>query len=164
MPKLRITILILAAITTAVVDGASVEAQTMARSDGPAIAVRIALQKDKVPLGQSPWVFLNVENLTDHEIVVGEPLPHVEGEKGELPMKPQSGIVTDTLHPRIPRLRNVVYAGPWTIAPRDSSILKYQLAYYFDLSARGQYTVYMEVMDPSTHKLLRTNRAKFEMQ
>jgi hypothetical protein len=155
-------VLILAAAMVTAVDKVSLEAQTTAASQAPAIAVSITLQKDKVPLGQSPWVLLTVKNLTD-ELVMIEARPHVQGENGELFMRPEASIISERLQPRTPRLRTVVYV-PWTIAPRETSTHKWQLAYLFDLSHRGQYTVYMEVMDPSSHKLLHTNSAKFEMQ
>ena len=149
--------------TAMLITTVSLEAQDTAVSRAPAIAVSISLQKDKIPLGQSPWAALSVENLTDGELTIDQADPHVEGNKGELPMKPNARIVTDRLQPRIPRLRTVVYV-PWTIPPKETSIHKYQLTHFFDLSHQGQYTVYMEVMDPSSHKWLRTNSAKFEMQ
>jgi hypothetical protein len=140
----------------------SLEPQDTAVSKAPAIEVSMGLQKDKVPVGQSPWVNLRVENLTDREITMSEAVPHVEGDEGELPMKPNTEIITDRPQPR-PRLRTAVYVA-WTIAPKDSSIHQYQLAHFFNLSRPGQYTVHMEVADPSSQKLLRTNSAKFEMQ
>ncbi len=149
--------------TAMLITTVSLAAQDTTVSRAPAIEVSMRLQKDKVPVGQSPWAALRVENLTDREITIDQADPHVEGDKGELPMKPNARIITDRLQPRIPRLRTVVYV-PWTIPARDSSIHKYQLAYFFDLSHPGQYTVYMEVMDPSSHKWLRTNSTKFEMQ
>lgn len=156
----RARVLILA--TAVLIIAVSLEGQTTV-SRAPAIDVSIGVQKDKVPVGESPYVFLRVENLTDGEITMADATPHVEGEKGELQMKALPQITTDRLQPRIPRLRTVVYV-PWTIPPRESSIRKYQLAYFFDLSHQGRYTVYMEVMDPSSHKRLRTNSAKFEMR
>jgi hypothetical protein len=40
---------------------------------------------------------------------------------------------------------------------------KFQLAYLCDLSAPGEYTAYAEVMDPSSHRWLRTKAVTFEM-
>jgi hypothetical protein len=162
MPRLLTLVLILAASMVIVVDNFSLEAQTTAAGQAPAIAISITLQKDKVPLGESPWGLLTVKNLTNEEITINLPRLHVEGEKGELFLKPEAQIISQRLQPTT-RLRTAVYV-PWTIAPRDTSTHKYQLAHFFNLSDRGQYTVYMEVTDPSSHKLLRTNSAKFEMQ
>ena len=161
MHRLLASVLILE--TAMLITTVSLAAQDTAVSKAPAIEVSMRLEKDKVPVGQSPWADLRVENLTDREITINQADPHVEGDKGELPMKPNARIVTDRLQPRIPRLRTVVYV-PWIIPAQDSSIHKYQLAYFFDLSLPGQYTVYMEVMDPSSHKWVRTNSTKFEMQ
>ncbi len=161
MHRLLTRVLILE--TAMLITTVALEAQDTAVSRVPAIAVSISLQKDKFPLGQSPWAALSVENLTDGEITIDQADPHVEGDEGELPMKPNARIVTDRLQPRLPRLRTVVYV-PWTIPTKETSVHKYQLAHFFDLSHQGQYTVYMEVMDPSSHKWLRTNSTKFEMQ
>jgi hypothetical protein len=159
----RLLTLALIVKTAMLITTVSLEAQDATASRGPAIAVSISLQKDKIPLGQSPWIALSVENLTDVEITIDQADPHVEGDEGELPMKPNARIVTDRLQPRTPRLRTMVYV-PWTIPPKETSIHTYQLAHFFDLSRQGRYTVYMEVMDPFSHKSLRTNSTKFEMQ
>jgi hypothetical protein len=45
----------------------------------------------------------------------------------------------------------------------DSFVRKFQLAYLYDLSAPGRYTAYAEVMDPSSHRWLRTKTVTFEM-
>lgn len=155
-------VLILASAMVIAVDNVSIQAQTTATSQRPGIAVSVTLEKNKVPLGQSPWADLTIQNLTNNEIVV-DGLPHVEGEKGELPMKPEAQIVTERLQARMPKFRTVVYV-PWTIPPHETSTHKYKLAHFFDLSNPGQYMVYMEVWDPSSQKLLRTNSAKLEMQ
>ena len=125
----------------------------------------IALQKDKVPLGESPWAVLTVKNLTEQEIEIRDYMwqLHVEGKKGELPRTPASEVITKRIEPRVATLRPVLYV-PWAIAPGETSVHKYKLAHFFDLNDPGQYKVYMEVMDSSSHKWLRTNTANFEMQ
>jgi hypothetical protein len=152
--------LFLAAATLTVI---SLTGQTTEIKQAPAISVSIGLKKNKIPVGQSPWVNLRVENLTDREITIVQDRPHVEGKEGELPMKPGADIITDSSQPRIARLKRVVYV-PWTIPPKDASIHTYQLMHFFDLSHPGQYTVYMEVADPNTQKMVRTNRARFEIE
>ena len=161
MHRLLTRILILA--TPMLIAVSSTEGQTTAVNQAPAIAVSISLQKNSIPLDQSPFVDLIVKNLTNEEVTIGIADPHVEGEKGELPMRPNAQIITDRLSPRMPRLRTVLYVT-WTIPPKETSVHSYKLAHFFDLSHPGQYTVYMEVPDPSSHQMLRTNSAKFEMQ
>ena len=55
-------------------------------------------------------------------------------------------------------------APSWAIAPGESSSHQYQLSFFFDLSAPGKHTAYMEVVDPSSRKWLRTNTVQFEME
>jgi hypothetical protein len=52
----------------------------------------------------------------------------------------------------------------WDIAPGESFSHQYQLSFFFDLSAPGKHTAYMEVVDPSSRKWLRTNTVQFEME
>jgi hypothetical protein len=52
----------------------------------------------------------------------------------------------------------------WTIAPRESGVRKFQLAYLYDLSSPGKYKVYAEVVDPITRRRLRTKTVTFEME
>ena len=40
----------------------------------------------------------------------------------------------------------------------DSYVRKFELTYLYDLSAPGRYTAYAEVLDPSSHRWLRTKR------
>ncbi|WP_263368575.1 thiamine pyrophosphate-dependent enzyme [Edaphobacter bradus] len=57
--------------------------------------------------------------------------------------------------------------GPSIVWPAggagDSYVRKFELAYLYDLSAPGRYTAYAEVMDPSSHRWLRTKTVTFEM-
>jgi hypothetical protein len=81
--------------TAMLITTVSLAAQDTTVSRAPAIEVSMRLQKDKVPVGQSPWAALRVENLTDRGITIDQADPHVEGDKGELPMKPNPRIITD---------------------------------------------------------------------
>jgi hypothetical protein len=150
-------------LATATLTVISPKGQITETRQAPAISVSIGLKQSKIPVGHSPWVNFRVENLTDEEITIVGDRPHVEGKDGELPMKPASEIITDNFRPRAPKLKRVVYV-PWTIPAKDTSIHSYQLTHFFDLSHPGQYTVYMEVMDPRTQKIVRTNSAKFEIE
>lgn len=162
MHRLLTLVLMLATAMVIAVDNVSLEAQTAAAGPAPAFAASITLEKDIVPLGQSPWADLTVKNLTDREITI-DARPHVVGEKGELPLQAYAQIITESLQPRVPRLKTVLYV-PWVIPPGETSTHKYKLAHFFDLSNRGQYTVYMDAGDSSSQTSVRTNSAKFEMQ
>jgi hypothetical protein len=158
MTRFRISAFWVAALIVAAANKSiSIDAQTTtANSPAPAIAVSLTLQKDKVSLGQSPYAFLTIKNLTTEQITIVDPFVYVEGPKGKLFLRPQAQVITKGPRPRMPRLRTVVYV-PQTIPPEETITLKYQLAWLFDFHDPGQYTIYMDVIDPSTRKSLRTN-------
>ena len=64
-------------------------------------------------------------------------------------------------------LRSDDMVGPEIVWPEgyagDSFVHKFELTYLYDLSAPGEYTAYAEVMDPSSHRWLRTKTVTFEM-
>jgi hypothetical protein len=134
------------------------------------IAVNLSIEKKQVAIGQSPWAILTVKNLSDHEIPIHDRMRrvHVEGEKGEAPTTYVQRAITHRLRPGEADIRGDEQFL-WTISPGKSDINKYKLDYFYDLSAPGRYTVYVEVMDPSTQKSstpnwLRTNTVEFTMQ
>lgn len=165
LPNKFIVALAFALIAVIADDDLQVAAQTTSAAPSPAITVSIALQNEKVIVGQSPWVGLLIKNETDREIEISDYMVklHVEGAKGELPRIPNSEVITRRIDSRVARLKPAVYV-PWTIGPGDSSLHRYDLAHFFNLKDPGQYTVYMETMDLSSRKWLRTNTASFEMK
>jgi hypothetical protein len=134
------------------------------------VTVNLSIDKEQVAIGKSPWANLTVTNLSNHEIPLHDWMcrVHVEGEKGEPPTTQVQRQSTGRLRPGEAALRADEYVVP-TISPGKSYTLKYQLAYLYDLSVPGKYTVYAEVMDPSTQKSstpkwVRTNTVQFTMQ
>jgi hypothetical protein len=129
----------------------------------PAIVASIALDKDRAPVGQSPWAILTVKNLTNHDVVLHDLMIrlHVEDEKGERPMTRVQRNITHKLLPGEAPLPGV--GGIWAIASGETSSHKYELSYFYDLSVPGKYTVYVDVVDPSSRQPLRTNTVRFEM-
>ncbi|MFY9644346.1 MAG: hypothetical protein WAK29_04160 [Terriglobales bacterium] len=138
------------------------------------IAVNLSIERKQVAIGQSPWVDLTVENLSDHSIALHGRMcrVRVEGEKGEPPTTKVQRQMTDRLRPGEAPLREdenfLPMIWPKDI-PGDSYTQKWKLDYLYDLSAPGKYTVYAECMDPSTEKSstpkwLRTNTVQFTMQ
>jgi hypothetical protein len=158
---LSVTTIILIAATSNTLDAQ--DASTASKS--PSIVVSIVLEKESVPVGQSPWVVLTVRNLIDHDVPMHGSMMrlHVEGEKGERPTKLVQRSITGQLRPGEGALRgdeDVV----WSIAPGESDFHKFKLTYFYDLAEPGNHSVYMDVMDPSSRKWLRTNTVRFEMQ
>lgn len=124
------------------------------------------MEKEDVPIGQSPWAILTVKNLTDREIVLHASMYHrlqVEGEKGEPPTTRVQRSITGKLKSGEAPVETNEYVV-WSIAPAKSDTHKFELTYFYDLAEPGKYTIYLEVMAPSSHKWLRTNAAYFEMR
>jgi hypothetical protein len=155
----------LATIGMIIITSISVCGQAPSTASAPSITVSITVDKNTVPTDQSPWTILNVKNLADHEVAIHDYAVrlHVEGKHGEPPTTLIQRMSTGKLQPGDRPLRTDEYVV-WTIPPGELSSHKYKLSYFYDLSASGKYTVYLEVMDPVSQKWLRTNTAKFEMQ
>ena len=139
-------------------------------SQSDSITLKLSIEKEQIAIGQSPWADLAVKNLSDHEIPLHGWMcrVHVEGEKGEAPTTYVQRAITHRLRPGEADLRGDENYLP-LISPGKSYIQKFRLDYLYDLSVPGKYTVYAEVMDPSTQKSstpkwLRTNTVQFTMQ
>jgi hypothetical protein len=152
-------------VSTVIVFGISLDAQTVPpASQSNAIAVSAALQKTELPVGQPAWVILTVKNLTNREIPVRTDMLnyriYVEGGKGEAPKTSYHRRLRGEFQPGETELAGggVVLS----IAPGESTIRKYDLAKFYDLSIPGKYSVYIEVRDESG-VWLRTNTVQFEM-
>jgi hypothetical protein len=134
------------------------------------ITINLSIEKGQVAIGQSPWAILTVKNLSNHEVAIHEYMyrVHVEGEREEPPTTRVQRQITGRLRPgEAPLSADEHFL--WTISPGKSDIRKFQLAYFYDLRVPGKYTVYAEVMNPSTQKSstqkwLRTNTVQFTMQ
>ncbi len=127
------------------------------------LAVSIEMQKAQVPIGQEPWANLTMKNLSDVPVIIERCWVHVDGKDGEPPTTLRQREMTDTLRPGEFPLPVTLNVGPPRIAPNGSYVLKFQLKYLYDLSAPAKYTVYAEVMDPSSHRWLRTKTVIFEL-
>lgn len=163
MTKLHILAVSLTTFAAISMVSTALHAQAASQPSQPAIAVSIALDNDRVPVGQSPWAILTVKNLADHDVVLNyfTIRLHIEDEKGERPMTRVQRNITHKLLPGEAPLPGVGVS--WIIASGETSSHQYQLSFFFDLSAPGKHTAYMEVIDPSSRKWLRTNTVQFEM-
>ena len=104
-----------------------------------------------------------MKNVSNDPVTVRKYRVHVDGKNGEPPTTLVQRDMTDTLRPGEAPLPITLNVGPPIVQPDGSYVLKFDLAYLYDLSAPGVYTVYAEVLDPSSHRWLRTQTAKFEM-
>jgi hypothetical protein len=144
---------------------------TQTASNSNALAVSLKMQTEQVQVGQTPWAILTVYNITDQPVIIRNTMyrVYVYGKDGEAPTTLPQRQLTGRLRPGDAPLN-------YTLNVDTSSIMvwpaggagdwfdrKFQLAYLYDLSAPGGYTAYAEVMDPSSHRWLRTKTVTFEM-
>jgi hypothetical protein len=126
--------------------------------------VTIAMEKKQVHVGESPKVIVTIENLSDHALCANgccpEDMFYVQGEKGEPPTTYVERVETQRL---LPGERDMPCGpGPGLIAyPGGTAKTTALLSYFYDLSAPGKYTVYVEI--PSAEGVLRTDPVEFEI-
>jgi hypothetical protein len=142
-------------------------------SQGPTIAVSLALEQGNVPVGQMPRAVLTIKNIGQEEKCFRTASSlyrvHVEGKKGGPPETEFQRHLRGEFRPgEAPE----PVEGPanCVIIPAGGSVfLTYDLAMFYDLSVPGIYGVYIDILDESKDKIgsgvwLRTNTAQFEMQ
>ncbi len=143
---------------------------------GASIEVRIAMEKEQVPPGQSPTVVLTVWNTTDHPIYwqATDYRVHVQGINGEPPKT--LWYRRFLCEPGLPCLTTTLNVGPTKLWPKgspgDSIENKFVLSAFYNLNAPGQYSVFLEIPDgyragPGGQDNLRsltTNTVSFNIQ
>ena len=136
---------------------------TQTASNSNALAVSLKMQTEQVQVGQMPWAILTVYNITDQPVIIQNTMRvYVYGKDGEAPTTLPQRQLTGRLRPGDAPLPSSIIVWPAGGAG-DWFDRKFQLAYLYDLSAPGGYTAYAEVMDPSSHRWLRTKTVTFEM-
>jgi hypothetical protein len=166
MSTLQRLSLCLVTVIVIAINGITVGAQTVQpTSKSDSITVSITIDKDHLPVGQSPWILLTMNNKTDHELVLHFETfrLHIEGGKGEAPTKLRQRMSTGKLLPGESTLRGDENV-PMLISAGMSRTQKFNVKYFYDLSVPGTYTVYMDVKDPLSQEWLRTNTLNFEVQ
>ena len=129
------------------------------------LAVWVEMQKEQIPIGQEPLAVLTMKNESDRAVSIHEHMyrAHIDGKDGEAPTTLVQRSITGKLRPGEAALRADEMSGPYTIWPEESLVRKFRLSYLYDLSLPGKYTVYCEVMDPLSHRWVRTKPVTFEM-
>ncbi len=135
-------------------------------------AVRIAMEKETLPVGQSPRVQLMVWNLTDRFIAMpGDqclgPSTRVwiQGEHGEPPTTARERQDTGRPLPGDEQLECTLVANNPPLSPAsmpfDTATRTFLLEYLYDLRTPGKYTVYIDV--PCAKGWIRSNTVTFQI-
>ena len=148
----------------AVIVPSAVGQTTSAAQVNKSILVSAAMKSSVIPVGQSPILVLSITNAGDEEQLF--PLErtrvYVEDQSGERPNTYIQRSLTNRLRSGERTMRGDEYEF-WTIASGQTGVHSFQLSYFYDLNAIGDYTAYMEVYDAPTRKWLRTNSVVFSV-
>jgi hypothetical protein len=126
------------------------------------------MQAERVPVGRTPRAILTIYNMSDHILTISDRMyrVYVYGKDGEAPSTLIERQITGRLRQDDVPLRED-RGFPEAVFPAggagDSCVRNFDLTYLYDLSTPGRYTAYAEVMDPSSHRWLRTRTVTFEM-
>jgi hypothetical protein len=135
-------------------------------------AMRIAMEKETLQVGQPPRVRLTIWNLTDLWIAMpgdqcaGQtPRVRIQGEHGEPPTTARERVDTGRQLPGDQPLDCTLNAGYPMLSPAstpaDTATRTFLLEYLYDLREPGKYTVYIEV--PCPEGWVRSNTVAFQI-
>jgi hypothetical protein len=130
------------------------------------ISLNISLPKNHVPVGEAPWAYLTVNNLSNEEISYPMDRVFVEGEKDNPPTTLRQRQLKHELRPGEVELSSGGFEP--SIVPGGSFTRKYDLSLLYDFTKPGKYTVYIEVLDwvatkNDTSVWVRSPAARFEV-
>ena len=165
--------LIVAAIVSFLTASAAASAQSNEiANQSDTFAIRIAMEKEMLQIGQPPRVRLTIWNLTDLWIKMpGDPCAGqatrvwVQGEHGEPPTTSRERMDTGRPLPGDQPLFCTLNAGYPLLSPAstpaDTATETYLLEYLYDLRSPGKYTVYLDV--PCPKGWVRSNTVTFQI-
>jgi hypothetical protein len=153
---LPLTLMVFIAVKCPSID-AQASSETTPSTQSSWINTSIAMKREKIPVGQTPWLLLTVKNLTDQEMYKDDFLPHVDGKQGEATRTYYHRQLR--LEPGVPSLALMGPPDARKIAPRGTAIRRFDLTDYYDLATPGEYSVYVEFRDSG--KWRRTNTVQF---
>jgi hypothetical protein len=141
-------------------------------SQSPVFAVSLAMERDRIPMGQKPRAVVTIKNISQQTACFSTASSvyrvHVEGKDGDAPETELKRHLRSDFRPGDgPELDD----GPVVcrnIAPGASDHQTYDLTLFYDLTAPGKYSVVMEIRDYGNDRVgpsvwLRTNTAQFEI-
>ena len=136
------------------------------------VSIHISLQKSTYAIGEKPIAVMAIENTSSNEVWFSTASYlyriHVTSKDGGPPKTEFHRHLLGDFRPGDgPALMEGPVAGR-SIAPGSADAQKYDLTAYYDLSKPGDYSVYIEIYDPTGPKdgsghWLRTNTTKFEI-
>jgi hypothetical protein len=166
MKKIQYFLLCIIAIVVITFGSKCLVAQTaeLARKTD-SLTLSIALDKNQFMVGQSPSVIVKMYNHTESVLYLhGNWFQvHIEGENGEPPTTLRQRDSTGKLLPGESPMRmdETAVMPIFVDEPRTQTFI---VKYFYDLSASGKYSVYVEIKDPLTNKWLRTDTVYFEVR
>jgi hypothetical protein len=166
------TLVMLVAATIATLEGPIPSGAQSAPANQPdSVSIHISLQKSSYAIGEKPIAVMTIKNISTNEIWFSTASYfyriHVTSKNGEPPKTELHRHFLGDFRPGDgPGLRTDSVGR--SVAPGSVDSQKYDLTGYYDLSTPGDYSVYLEIYDPSGPKdgsghWLRTNTAKFEI-
>jgi hypothetical protein len=171
MLKFR-TLVIFIAATIATLEGPIPSRAQAAPANQPdSVSLHLSFQKSSYAIGEKPIAVMTMKNISSNEIWFNDALYlvriHVTSKDGEPPKTELHRHILGDFRPGDgPDLRSDSVGRD--IAPGAVDAQKYDLTYFYDLSKPGDYSVYLELYDPTGPKdgsghWLRTNTAEFKM-
>jgi hypothetical protein len=164
MRKTQFTVLTLALFATGIICDHLKAQSAKEAQHAVGIVLSIAVPKNKLPAGQSPVIIFGVENVSPSDFVIHDYMYrlHVDGEHGEPPTTYRQRLITHKLRAGEAEMGSDEWVE-WRIFPGMSDDRRLQVSGYYDVSAPGKYSAYVEVEDPTSGKWLRTRTVKFEI-
>ena len=173
MPRSRILVLSVTAIMLIAANCTSLFAQTaQPASKSRTVALTIELEKAVFVIGEKPWAILTMKNTSRQEFCLSTSPDlfrvHVEGPSGEAPQTEWHRHLNGDFRPGDAPSPPEAEATCRPIQPKESDFEGFNLLMYYNLSAPGKYSVYLEALDPSGPQdasglWLRTNTVLFEI-
>jgi hypothetical protein len=168
------TLVMLVAATIATLEGPIPSgAQSAPASQPDSVSIHISLQKSSYAIGEKAIAVLEIKNSGSKAIWFSNDRHleriHVTRKEGEPPKTElHRHLLGDFRSGDGPALLSGPVAGR-SIAPGSVDSQKYDLSYFYDLSMPGEYSVYLEIYDPSGPKdgsghWLRTNTSNFKIE
>jgi hypothetical protein len=174
MQKVRTVVMFLAATIATVAGAISSRAQPAPAANQPdSVSIHILMQKSSYVIGDKPIAVMTISNISSNpiwfSIVSWHYRVHITNKNSEPPKTEFYRHILGDVRPGDGPMLMSGGIGGWPIAPGSTGSQSYDLSAFYDLSTPGDYSVYLEIYDPSgpqdgSGHWLRTNPAQFKVQ